>query len=166
MITEIRYTIDPDIIDVYYEDQTKVTMHWPSGTWRDEEVQAWLDLGNTILPYDQYFGWTDEQIKSLKYGENAEHATSLADAAQLNPTEGDVVTSRQAKKNKARRDNAAKRKNNQITDQDDELLDYNDQVLDSQDQADDAVEALSDRQDIINWDPLLANWPTWVPPLP
>ena len=164
-VTDVRYTTPEQVpVNVEYDDQTEVSMaSYPSGTWRDADVAEWLDAGNSIQPYDPYYGQTDEQIRQQRYADNKAHAEDLIRAAQSNPVQGVNLDNRETEKEAKKRDNRGNGKD-KVTDQDDALVDHIDDVYDAQDLADDQVEAMNNREDIINWTPDLQSWPVWSPP--
>jgi len=130
---------------------------YPGSNKFAQDVQAWVDAGNTIADYPH------DSLKRLKYRENAEYAASQSHIAYSNPADGVTLDDHGVKKENIKRSNKAKRKVNKISQADDHLLSHIELIMDVLDTADSAVEALSTRDEIINWNPASVVWPGWTP---
>ena len=161
MITTARYIV-PTNDQIIVDEQT--TMHWPSNTHWDAKVQACIDDGNTIAPYDEWYGRTDDDIRELRKLDNMEYMYSLMATAETNPEDGVTLTDREVKKNQLRRDIGAKHKNNKNKNTDDAMIDFQYQLVADLEAADDMLDAITVRQDLINWVPTNASWTPWVAP--
>ena len=164
-VTNVRYSDDTNIpVTVSYDSEPDVNMaSYPSGTWRDEGVQEWLDAGNTIQPHDQWYGMDIDQVKEAKYRENEQYANTEIDYAERRPAAGTVLDDF-TKNKEDRKRNSRSKKNGGQTDADDTLADHIDDILDAQDNADDAVEAMTNIEDVKAWNPGTGvTWPTWNP---
>jgi hypothetical protein len=62
MISTVRY-LNPEGTQLKVDEAT--TMNWPSGTHWDDKVQDWIDAGNTIEPYNEWYGLDQQQIKAI-----------------------------------------------------------------------------------------------------
>ena len=135
-----------------------------------KEVQYWDTLpGNSIAPYDPYFGMTVPEAQAVKYQEIDEYSEGLIDGANANPYIGKTTRPNKNKAKVSTRINHSsngKPKNDLDKDRDDVLADYSDDVMDSNDSAGDIVEALSGVTPIMELDvPSMVSWPTWIPPV-
>ena len=116
----------------------------------------------TVVPYDPYAGWDTEQLRNVRYADNAKVAQGHIEDAQKNPYVGAVLDDRKEQKENNKRNNRAK-KNNKMTDRDDALTDHIDDIFDVQDNADDAVENMN-RSELETFDASSVTYPTWEPP--
>ena len=167
-VTNVRYSDVSNVpLIVSYDSEPDVNMaQYPSGTWRDAGVQEWLDAGNTIQPYDRWYGMTLDEVKEVGYAEVDAELAKRVDAAEHNPSAGVNLSDSATRRENAKRDNKAKRKNNKISDADDHLYDHLTELADfAESDGLDVIEACSDTacvQAVIDSLPSLA-WPTWSP---
>ena len=166
-VTNVRYNTEEHVpVTVSYDNGPDVSMaKYPSGTWKDAEVQEWLDAGNTIQPYNQWHGMSLDQVKETGYSQVDEELAKRVDTAQHNPAMGVQLSDSGTKRANAKRDNLAKKKNNGISDADDHLLDHIDEL-------DDFAETLRDQIEACENIPCIeaviatistADWPYWSP---
>lgn len=150
---------------VVYDGTGEMPADEEFGAWPrpkpDPELQAWIDGGGVPLPYDPYYGQSEDEIKAEKYEANRLYAENLVSQAEHNPVQGVNLDDRNHAKSVTKRNNKAK--NNKISAQDDALIDYIDAVYDAQDLADDTVENLTGDA-LRNWNPGNNNWPIWQAP--
>ena len=164
LIVTTRYTTAEHIpIEIITDSEEVWTIPtYPSNTNFDIAVQEFLDNGGVIEPYDQYYGFSDDDLREGNYVLNAALADGQIQLAEETPVAGPTLTTRQTEKENLRRNNRGKR-NNKMTDADDVMADHVDSIMDVLDQADDEVENLS-RPELEAWDGSTIIWPVWVSP--
>ena len=63
-ITSIQFNDDTNTsATVTYDDGSVVTVAWPCQTWHQEEIQAWLDAGNTVAAAPAVDPWIEIRAK-------------------------------------------------------------------------------------------------------
>lgn len=164
MITEIIFTNPEETaVIVNYGDGSSQGRSWPAVGNGAGEIYVWLE-SNSVTPYNEFYGLSDDDLKVKNYAINAELAQVQILAAEANPIQGIVLDERGTRKENGRRANRAKGLL-KLTDNDDALADHIDLIMDALDTGDDAVEALNDRQALENWDGSSIIWPVWSPPV-
>jgi len=139
-------------------------------------VAEWEAAGNTVLPYDPYYGWTLEQAYEIKKNESDAYAQNLIDEAFTNPQIG-VVTDGNAHKRRTesrRKDKADKQAGEIALTQDEKDEAKVDQKLSEFEtkawDASDKVHGNIDKEDTVN-DVMAIDvetntiWPIWEPPV-
>jgi len=132
------------------------------------EVMFWDTLpGNTITPYDPYYGMSVEQAQEIKYGEMDAYNQGLMDIANANPYAGNSTRPFKNRSRVNNRNNTAAGGNppGQVKQRDKALVEYSDEVLDANDAATVIVEGMSDVTQIMALEiAIIVAWPIWFPP--
>jgi len=177
MITNVRYTNEEQTsIEVVDDTQGTWYQDWPSGTWRDTEVQAWLDAGNIISPYDPQYGMTFSQIKVAKMREGQEYGRELVRQAHANPYDGAIIEDtavyreKEQSKRRLRSDKKAlgkplNAKEELDLERAEHLQEYEVLCIETSDEFNELVDEQTTPEAVNALDPATAIvWPIWNPP--
>lgn len=163
MITNIRYTTADNISVALIDNGSEWFTAYPIEGEFEEKANAWYADGNTITPYDEFYGWSDEHLLARAYEINLGLGQAQVEAAEATPSNGVSLSPNNTRKENTRRNNRAKR-NAGMTDADDAMADYVDSVMDAIDLGDDAAE-VADRATLETWDGSGMTFPIWSPPV-
>ena len=176
-ITTVRYTNEANTIIEVTDSYTGVWIQlWPSGTWRDAEVQDWLDAGGQIKPYDPQYGMTLAQVKEAKMQEGEAYGRELVRQAHENPydaiTIADTRTYREKihSKRRLRSDKKALSKplrpDEELQLERDEVLqEYEVLCIECSDEFNELVDEAATKEVVNALNPATdITWPVWTPP--
>lgn len=153
---------------------TNETSHDPDRTHKSGDAPTYsLDTPLTTVTQTYTFVANEEPASLDSYKDKAyvqvdSEASRRQALAEATPSIGEDYTNddRGRERANAKRDNRAKKKNNNITDADDHLLDHFDEIHDADDLLCDDIEDSADYDEVdvhLAALPTDARWPTWVP---
>lgn len=176
-ITAVRYTDEAHTMVEVTDSSIGIWVQlWPSRTWRDAQVQDWINAGNQIAMYDPQHGWTLEQVKVAKIREGEEYGRELVQQAHANPYDevnvADTETYREKvqSKRRLRSDKQALAKplepDEEIQLERDEVLqEYEVLCIECSDEFNELVDAAGTPEQVNALNPATdITWPAWTPP--
>jgi len=181
-IQYVRYLQDMSSVSVNLprieaKDATDLwVQHWPSGSWRDDLIQEYLDSGNVIQEYDKYFGWPLENIKLHKMREGELYGREVVREAYRTPYVGshDINTAiyREKEQSKRRLRSDKKALAMPLTSQEqvelaraEAMQSYEVLCIECSNEFNELVDTMTDKDELALLDPATAViWPVWTPP--
>ena len=173
MITTVRYT-NAQNTGIVVDDQTWLA--WPSDTHWDADVQEWIDAGNTITPFAEFYGWTLPQAQAAKTRESEQYAADLIHAANAHPQQGlNVDPDLHRRRADARRKDKADKQAGELALDEDEknqakvdqkMSEYEGKCWAASDKAIKEIDKGDDVAEVMALEiPTITTWPVWEPPL-
>ena len=171
-----------DIVQFTNIEETRVivepegwSMQYPANTWHQDEIDAWIALGNAIAPFNPYQGMSIEQAYDRKENEIFLYAESLIRDAYSNPYDGITVNPvRYRLKVNRRKANRADKLAGEITltqtekdaaKNSEKLSGYEVKITDDQDKAEINLHKLNAVIEIMSFDVVAESWTVWIPPV-
>ena len=173
MVDTVRYTnSNNDMVQVEPEGWG---VSWPSQTWHKAVIEEWVAEGNSILPYDEFYGVSLNEVKEIKYTEVYDYADGLIEYQEnlFFPQGSKVSRNKERLQGRQNSRNTKKINGQPLTPQEeldddkyDYLMDWSDKVYDAADLAEDDVELLVDAASVQAYDVTAQpSWPVWSPPV-
>lgn len=176
-ISSVRYTDEANTTLEVTDSVSGIwTQLWPSGTWRDEQVRAWLDAGGQIEPYDPQYGMTLAQVKEAKMHEGEAYGRELVRQAHANPYDAttivDTKTYREKVQSKRRLRSDKKALSKPLEpaeelqlERDEVLQEYEVLCIECSDEFNELVDEAAIKEAVNALNPATdITWPVWTPP--
>ena len=179
MILDIVFSVPDNSRIIVVTDTGNGSMAHPFNPRNElgREVQAWVDAGNSIGAYDEFYLYTVDSARETKKVESDAYAQALIDAAFENPQQGvtvnkvnhrrQVETRRAGKADKSAGEIALSQAEKDEAKIDQKLSEYENKVWTDNDKVHTNIDAIVDNVSMIMAYDISTstNWNVWTPPV-